>query len=100
MVDVDEKLVYYVGEDDLIKEAFERTGILIDFSQVFSKNRFQLKEREIVSDPYVSIIDMMNALMQHYKGQPEKQFELYLMDDRQIRMAYGKLKAAQKELYK
>lgn len=41
---LDDKLLIFAGDNELINEAFEKTGILVDFSQVFSNDKFTLKQ--------------------------------------------------------
>lgn len=41
---LDEKLMFYTGEDELIEEAFDKAGILLDFDGVFSSEKITAKE--------------------------------------------------------
>ena len=43
---MDDRLLVYAGDDELIQEAFEKTGILVDFEQLFSSDKFSMKEEE------------------------------------------------------
>ena len=41
---MDDTLLVYAGDSDLIQQAFNKSGILVDFSEVFSQDKFCLKE--------------------------------------------------------
>lgn len=41
---MDDALLLCAGNHEMIQEAFEKTGLLIDFSELFSEDRLQKKE--------------------------------------------------------
>jgi hypothetical protein len=41
---LDEAVMFYAGEEELIQQAFEETGVIMDFDEIFSQDRIMKKE--------------------------------------------------------
>lgn len=42
--ELDDGVMFYAGEEELIQQAFDETGVLMNFEEVFSEDRIMKKE--------------------------------------------------------
>ena len=48
--ELDESVMFYAGEQELIDQAFEETGLLLNFEEIFSQDRIMKKEEPNAKD--------------------------------------------------
>ena len=53
----DDLLAFYTGEDELIDQALEKTGIVLDFHEVFSSDRIRKEEDDHEPEPDDGLAD-------------------------------------------